>query len=159
MTNSDDIQAAAELLLFGQRVKMASTVPALRSASPLHLPPLSPTSPPPPAPTHTGRLSDPRRRFASGRGEAAGRMRVLFASSRLRQPGLPSPPPPPCSSSFALWQWPRALRCRATACRPQGHPVLCGSPWPRRRADWYLAAHRGLAPSCWLVDTKLTDPL
>jgi hypothetical protein len=43
MTNSDDIQAAAELLLFGQRVKMASTVPALRIS-------LSPLPPPFPAP-------------------------------------------------------------------------------------------------------------
>jgi len=65
-----------------------STVPALRSTSPLHTShsPRPPTSPPPPAPTHTGRLSDPRRRLASGCGEAAGRPRALYASSRLSSP-------------------------------------------------------------------------
>jgi hypothetical protein len=48
MTNSDDIQAAAELSLFGQRVKMASTVPELHLSTPLTLPAPPPAPRPPP---------------------------------------------------------------------------------------------------------------
>ena len=124
--------------------------PCLRSAVPHLSTPLTlPAPPPAPRPP-------PRRTQAAFRPKTTicwpwrGRGRCMRQVVCLRQPGLPSPPSPPCSSCFALR--PRALRCRATACRPQGHPVLCGSPWPRLRADWYLAAPRGLAVvSSWLT--------
>ena len=158
MTNSDDIQAAAELLLYGQRVKMASTVPVACSASiPLHSHNSPPTSPPHPAPRpdahrptfrpETTICEWPWRGWRAGCGRSL--RQVVVASAVPAVPAVLVVLGPVATGT--------ALRCRATACQPQGHPVLCGSPWPRLRADWYLAAHRGLALE--LVDAKLTDPL
>jgi hypothetical protein len=151
MTNSDDIQAAAKLLLFGQLVKMASTVPALRTlhTSPhLSLSPL-PHQPPAPRPDAHRPTFRPKTTICEwpwrGCGQAAGA--VCVKSSSPAGSAVPAAPAAPAvlvvlcpmatgtalpSDGMSTTRASSTLRLAVAS--PSSSLVLGGSSWPRPRA-------------------------